>query len=30
MLARVDVLFLDKTGTITDGSMTVIDCIDLQ
>ena len=30
MLARVDVLCLDKTGTITDGSMTVIDCIDLQ
>lgn len=30
LLACVDTLCLDKTGTITDGSMTVIDCIDLQ
>ena len=30
MLARVDVLCLDKTGTITDGSMTVVNYIDLQ
>lgn len=30
MLARVDVLCLDKTGTITDGSMSVVDYIDLQ
>lgn len=27
MLARVDVLCLDKTGTITDGTMTVTECI---
>ncbi len=27
MLARVDVLCLDKTGTITDGRMTVNDCM---
>ena len=30
MLARVDVLCLDKTGTITDGSMTVVNYLDLQ
>ncbi|MBO4939931.1 MAG: HAD-IC family P-type ATPase [Clostridia bacterium] len=30
MLARVDVLCLDKTGTITDGRMTVSECIPLQ
>ena len=30
MLARVDVLCLDKTGTITDGSMTVVNYVDLQ
>ena len=30
MLARVDVLCLDKTGTITDGTMTVVNYIDLQ
>ena len=30
MLARVDVLCLDKTGTITDGSMTVVNYNDLQ
>ena len=30
MLARVDILCLDKTGTITDGSMRVIDCIELK
>ncbi len=30
MLARVDVLCLDKTGTITDGSMSVVNYIDLQ
>ena len=29
MLARVDVLCLDKTGTITDGSMNVVNYIDL-
>lgn len=30
MLARVNVLCLDKTGTITDGSMKVYNCIELQ
>ena len=30
MLARVDILCLDKTGTITDGSMRVIDCLELK
>ncbi len=30
MLARMDTLCLDKTGTITDGSMKVIDLIPLQ
>lgn len=30
MLARVDVLCLDKTGTITDGRMKVSDCIVLS
>ena len=30
MLARVDVLCLDKTGTITDGSMRVVNYQDLQ
>ncbi len=30
MLARVDVLCLDKTGTITDGRMTVNDCMILN
>ena len=30
MLARVDVLCLDKTGTITDGTMQVCDVIDLN
>lgn len=30
MLARVDVLCLDKTGTITDGTMRVCDCIEVK
>src|SRR5690554_2559243 len=30
MLARVDVLCLDKTGTITDGTMRVSDCVELK
>ncbi len=30
MLARVNVLCLDKTGTITDGTMKVYNCIELQ
>ena len=30
MLARVNVLCLDKTGTITDGSMKVVNYIDMQ
>ena len=30
MLARVDTLCLDKTGTITDGTMQVIETIDLR
>lgn len=30
MLARTNVLCLDKTGTITDGTMRVIDCIEIK
>ena len=30
MLARVNVLCLDKTGTLTDGRMKVIECVPLQ
>ena len=30
MLARVDILCLDKTGTITDGTMRVIDCMEIK
>ena len=30
MLARVNVLCLDKTGTITDGSMKVVNYVDMQ
>ncbi|MBQ6817054.1 MAG: HAD-IC family P-type ATPase [Bacilli bacterium] len=30
MLARVDVLCLDKTGTITDGTMRVCDCVEVN
>lgn len=30
MLARVDVLCLDKTGTITDGTMRVCDCVEVS
>ncbi|HQB80410.1 MAG TPA: cation-transporting P-type ATPase, partial [Bacilli bacterium] len=30
MLARIDILCLDKTGTITDGTMKVIDSVQLE
>ena len=30
MLARVNVLCLDKTGTITDGTMKVFNCVEVQ
>ncbi len=30
MLARVDTLCLDKTGTITDGTMNVVECIEMR
>ena len=30
MLARVDILCLDKTGTITDGTMRVCDCVEVK
>lgn len=30
MLARVNILCLDKTGTITDGTMRVIDCVEVK
>ncbi|MGD9886342.1 MAG: HAD-IC family P-type ATPase [Bacilli bacterium] len=30
MLARINVLCLDKTGTITDGTMRVCDCVEIK
>ncbi len=30
MLARINVLCLDKTGTITDGTMRVVDCVEVK